>query len=110
ARPEAAAAALLALRRRELLRTASASLLGQATLEDTGEALTTVTTVTISAARDIAVRRAEERGGPLPTRLCVLAMGRFGGHETGFASDAGGMFVHGPPPRAGEEGAAKGAD
>ena len=108
-RPEAAAAALLALRRRELLRTASASLLGQATLEDTGEALTTVTTVTISAALDIAVRRAEERGGPLPTRLCVLAMGRFGGHETGFASDADVMFVHEPQPGADEQAATRAA-
>ncbi|HEX6854054.1 MAG TPA: bifunctional [glutamine synthetase] adenylyltransferase/[glutamine synthetase]-adenylyl-L-tyrosine phosphorylase, partial [Streptosporangiaceae bacterium] len=108
-RPEAAAAALLALRRRELLRTASASLLGQATLEDTGEALTTVTTVTISAALDIAVRRAEERGGPLPTRLCVLAMGRFGGHETSFASDADVMFVHEPQPGADEQAATKAA-
>jgi len=108
-RPEAAAAALLALRRRELLRTASASLLGQATLEDTGEALTTVTTVTIGAALDIAVRRAEERGGPLPTRLCVLAMGRFGGHETGFASDADVMFVHEPQPGADEQAATRAA-
>jgi glutamate-ammonia-ligase adenylyltransferase len=108
-RPEAAAAALLALRRRELLRTAAASLLGQATLEDTGEALTTVTTVTISAALDIAVRRAEERGGPLPTRLCVLAMGRFGGHETGFASDADVMFVHEPQPGADEQAATRAA-
>ena len=107
--PEAAAAALLALRRRELLRTASASLLGLATLEDTGEALTTVTTVTISAALDIAVRRAEERGGPLPTRLCVLAMGRFGGHETGFASDADVMFVHEPQPGADEQAATRAA-
>ena len=108
-RPEAAAAALLALRRRELLRTASASLLGLATLEDTGEALTTVTTVTISAALDIAVRRAEERGGPLPTRLCVLAMGRFGGHETGFASDADVMFVHEPVSGADEQAATRAA-
>src|SRR5690242_9651781 len=108
-RPEAAAAALLALRRRELLRTASASLLGLATLEDTGEVLTTVTTVTISAALDIAVRRAEERGGPLPTRLCVLAMGRFGGHETGFASDADVMFVHEPVSGADEQAATRAA-
>jgi glutamate-ammonia-ligase adenylyltransferase len=106
-RPEAAAAALLALRRRELLRTASASLLGLASLEETGEALTTVTTVTISAALDIAVRRARERGGPLPTRLSVLAMGRFGGHETGFASDADVMFVHEPEPGADEEAATR---
>jgi glutamate-ammonia-ligase adenylyltransferase len=33
---------------------------------------------------------------PLPTRLAVVAMGRFGGHELGYGSDADVMFVHDP--------------
>jgi glutamate-ammonia-ligase adenylyltransferase len=34
--------------------------------------------------------------GVLPTRLAVIAMGRFGGGELGYGSDADVMFVHEP--------------
>jgi glutamate-ammonia-ligase adenylyltransferase len=108
-RPEAAAAAVLALRRRELLRTAAAGLLGLASVEETGEALTAVTTVAVTAALEVAVTKAEREHGPLPTRLAVVAMGRFGGHETGYASDADVMFVHDPLPGADEQAAARAA-
>ena len=40
--------------------------------------------------------------GPLPTRVSVIAMGRFGGRETGYGSDADVMFVHDPLPGADE--------
>ncbi len=96
----AAAAAVLALRRRELLRTAAADLLGMAGIEETCESLTTVTAVTVAAGLSAAIRTAERSGGPLPTRICVVAMGRLGGHETGYASDADVMFVHDPVPGA----------
>ena len=36
-------------------------------------------------------------------------MGRLGGHETGYASDADVMFVHDPLPGAGEEAATRAA-
>jgi glutamate-ammonia-ligase adenylyltransferase len=104
-----AAAAVLALRRRELLRTAAADLLGLAGIEETGEALTAVTAVTITAGLAIAIRKAERDNGPLPTRVCVVAMGRLGGHETGYASDADVMFVHDPLPGADEEAATRSA-
>jgi [glutamine synthetase] adenylyltransferase / [glutamine synthetase]-adenylyl-L-tyrosine phosphorylase len=49
-------------------------------------------------------------GGPtLPTRLAVIAMGRFGGHEMGYASDADVLFVHDPLPGAGDEAATRAA-
>ena len=35
---------------------------------------------------------------PLPTRFAVIAMGRFGGHECGYGSDADVLFVHDPLP------------
>ncbi len=35
-------------------------------------------------------------GEPLPTRLAVVAMGRFGGGELGYGSDADVIFVHEP--------------
>ncbi len=74
-----AAATVLALRRRELLRTAAADLLGLSGIEETCEALTVVTAVTITAALTVAIRKAGHDGGPLPTRICVVAMGRLGG-------------------------------
>jgi glutamate-ammonia-ligase adenylyltransferase len=107
--PAAATAAVLALRRRELLRTAAADLLGLASIEETGEALTAVTAVTITAGLATAIRKAERDNGPLPTRICVVAMGRLGGHETGYASDADVMFVHDPLPGAGNEAATRAA-
>jgi glutamate-ammonia-ligase adenylyltransferase len=103
---EDSVAAVRSLRRRELLRAAVASVLGRATVEETGEALTAVTAVTIAAALEAAIKKIEiELRAPLPTRMCVVAMGRFGGHEMGFASDADVMFVHDPLPGA-REGAA----
>ena len=99
----AAVAALRALRCRELLRTAMADLLGRPGPEQTGEALTAVAAVTIEAALQIAVRSVADRRGDFPTRLCVVAMGRFGGHESGYGSDADVMFVHDPLPGADEQ-------
>ncbi len=104
-----AVAAALALRRRELLRTAAADLLGLSDIEQTGEALTTVAAVTIAAALDAATRTVEQQTGPLPTRICVVAMGRLGGHEMSYASDADVMFVHEPAGGADEEAATRAA-
>jgi glutamate-ammonia-ligase adenylyltransferase len=98
-----AVAAVRGLRRRELLRTAVADLLGQLDERGTAEALTSITTVTIDAALRVAVDRIEvERRGPLPTRFAIVAMGRYGGYELGYGSDADVMFVHDPLPGADE--------
>jgi [glutamine synthetase] adenylyltransferase / [glutamine synthetase]-adenylyl-L-tyrosine phosphorylase len=109
ARAEAAVTALRALRRRELLRTAMADLLGRSSAEQTGEALTTVAAVTVGAALQVALRAVAERRGAVPTRVCVVAMGRFGGHESGYGSDADVMFVHDPLPGADEREATEAA-
>jgi [glutamine synthetase] adenylyltransferase / [glutamine synthetase]-adenylyl-L-tyrosine phosphorylase len=100
---------VLALRRRELLRTAAADMLGMSGIEQTGEALTAVATVTIAASLEAATRKIEQQGGLLPTRICVVAMGRLGGHEMGYASDADVMFVHEPRDGAGDEAATRAA-
>jgi [glutamine synthetase] adenylyltransferase / [glutamine synthetase]-adenylyl-L-tyrosine phosphorylase len=105
----AAVMAVLVLRRKELLRTAMADLLGMSGIEQTGEALTAVAAVTVAAALDAAVRKVEQESGPLPTRICVVAMGRLGGHEMGYASDADVMFVHEPHAGADEEAATRAA-
>ncbi len=101
--------ALLALRRRELLRTAAADLLGVISIGQRGEALTAVAAVTVAAALAAATGQAEREAGPLPTRMCVVAMGRFGGHEMGYASDADVLFVHDPLPGADEQAATSAA-
>src|SRR5262249_45613502 len=103
AQAEDAVAAVRALRRRELLRTATADLLIRPGPEQTGEALTTVTAVTIESALQVAIRSGAGRLGGFPTRMSVIAMGRFGGHESGYGSDADVMFVHDPLPGADEQ-------
>jgi len=101
--PEVAVAAVRALRRRELFRTAVAELLAVAEVDDAGVALSEIAGATITGALEIAVRAVEaERGSALPTRFLVVAMGRFGGGELGFASDADVLFVHDPLPGADE--------
>jgi glutamate-ammonia-ligase adenylyltransferase len=101
---EAAVSAVRSVRRRELLRTASADVLGvtepaTAALATTGEALTDVTRACVEAALAVAMRKvAVELGHPLGTRFAVIAMGRFGGHECGYGSDADVLFVHDPDP------------
>ena len=101
--PEVAVASVRALRRRELFRTAAAELLGVAEVDEAGVALSDIAGATITGALAIATRAVEAgRNGPLPTRFLVMAMGRFGGGELGFASDADVLFVHDPRPGADE--------
>jgi glutamate-ammonia-ligase adenylyltransferase len=98
--PEEAITAVRAVRRRELFRIAVADLLHTLDVAQVGYALTDVTSATLEASLDIAVRAVQGPDGPpLPTRIAVVAMGRYGGHELGFGSDADLMFVH--EPRAG---------
>ncbi|WP_040161878.1 bifunctional [glutamine synthetase] adenylyltransferase/[glutamine synthetase]-adenylyl-L-tyrosine phosphorylase [Nigerium massiliense] len=83
-----AAGAIRAVRRRELLRLAMGDLLGVLELDDLGTALTDVTTATIDATLDVAGRDVE--GVP---RLAVVAMGRWGGRELSYGSDADALVV-----------------
>ncbi len=94
-----AAVAIRSIRRRELLRIASADVLEMSSLKDVGEALTAVTDAALDAALAVAVAGVEKSlGKKLPTRFAVIAMGRYGGHETGYGSDADVVFVHDPRP------------
>lgn len=94
---EGAVTALRALRRRELLRTAAADLLGLADLDAVGTALTEITAMTVQAAlRTATAEVGQARGVASPVRFCVVAMGRFGGGELSYASDADVLFVYEP--------------
>jgi glutamate-ammonia-ligase adenylyltransferase len=86
-----------AFRRRELLRTATADLSGKLTTEQVGIALSNVYATVIDTALKGAILAVEQESGKeVCTNLCVIAMGRFGGFELGYGSDADVMFVHEP--------------
>jgi glutamate-ammonia-ligase adenylyltransferase len=95
--PMAAIGVVRAMRRRELFRISAAALNGVLPFGDVGEAVTAVSEATLSGALESAVRAVEaERRGYLCTRVAVIAMGRLGGREMGYASDADVLFVHDP--------------
>ncbi len=118
---EQAVAAARGVRRRELFRTAAADLIGSYGTEDSprerdpgalvdrvGEAVTDLNAATIAGALRAAVRA--EWGEELPTRFAVIGMGRFGGHELGYGSDADVLFVHEPREGGDEQEAARAAN
>jgi glutamate-ammonia-ligase adenylyltransferase len=87
------------MRREELLRTACADLLGLVDRERVGTALSDVAAAVVAAALATASRKvASERRSELGVRLAVIAMGRLGGGEQGYSSDADVLFVHEPLP------------
>ncbi|MDT4937055.1 MAG: [glutamine synthetase] adenylyltransferase / [glutamine synthetase]-adenylyl-L-tyrosine, partial [Pseudonocardiales bacterium] len=91
----AGVAVVRGIRRQELLRVAFTDLLGLLDVVEVGEALSAITEATLEVALDISVRAvAAERGlAELPIRFAVIAMGRLGGAETSYGSDADVMFV-----------------
>src|SRR5258706_7443452 len=97
---EGAVPGLLAIRRREVFRTAAADLLAKLDSDLVAEAVGTVTTVTIAGALELA--GAAVAGSAGLVRVFVVALGRFGGHEMGYGSDADVLFVYEPGPRARE--------
>ncbi|MGW7430956.1 bifunctional [glutamine synthetase] adenylyltransferase/[glutamine synthetase]-adenylyl-L-tyrosine phosphorylase [Streptomyces sp. NPDC054861] len=118
--PEQAVAAARGVRRRELFRTAAADLIGSYGTEDSprepdpalvdrvGQAVTDLNAATIAGALRAAVRA--EWGDRLPTRFAVIGMGRFGGHELSYGSDADVLFVHEPREGVPEHEAARAAN
>jgi [glutamine synthetase] adenylyltransferase / [glutamine synthetase]-adenylyl-L-tyrosine phosphorylase len=102
-RPDAEQAirSVRAIRRRELLRISAADLCMPFGVAEVGYALTDLTDATLETALTVATESVErERGVPLPTRMAIIAMGRYGGYEMGYGSDADVMFVHDPLPGA----------
>src|SRR4051812_11599030 len=86
------------LRRQELLRVACADLLGRLDVLRVGRALTDIAVATLQAGLDVALRaHAAEAGtdaAEFPADLAVIGMGRLGGGEMGYGSDADVLFVH----------------
>ncbi|MFI6338153.1 bifunctional [glutamine synthetase] adenylyltransferase/[glutamine synthetase]-adenylyl-L-tyrosine phosphorylase [Streptomyces sp. NPDC050535] len=130
---EQAITAVRGVRRRELFRTAATDIVAsygteehpavtdQGALVDlVGGAVSDLTAATIAGALRAAVRwgssrssEAEGGGGwgeTLPTRFAVIGMGRFGGHELGYGSDADVLFVHEPRDGVDEQEASRAAN
>ncbi|MCG7595840.1 bifunctional [glutamine synthetase] adenylyltransferase/[glutamine synthetase]-adenylyl-L-tyrosine phosphorylase [Mycobacterium sp. PSTR-4-N] len=90
--PARAIAAARSLRRRELARIASADLLGMLDVTEVCAQLTSMWVAVLQAALDAVIRANTPEQGP-PARLAVIGMGRLGGRELGYGSDADVMFV-----------------
>ncbi|MDT0306257.1 bifunctional [glutamine synthetase] adenylyltransferase/[glutamine synthetase]-adenylyl-L-tyrosine phosphorylase [Streptomyces sp. DSM 44917] len=123
ATPEDAVAVARGVRRRELFRTAAADIVGAyapegasaveaaplehaAALDQVGNALTDINAATLAGALHAATA-AQSPEDAAACRLAVIAMGRFGGHELSYGSDADVVFVHEPAEGAGEQRAAQ---
>ncbi|MDT5207328.1 MAG: [glutamine synthetase] adenylyltransferase / [glutamine synthetase]-adenylyl-L-tyrosine [Mycobacterium sp.] len=91
--PVRAIAIARSLRRRELARIASADLLGMLDVTDVCAALTEVWVAVLQAALNAVTRANTPESGHLPATIAVIGMGRLGGRELGYGSDADVLFV-----------------
>ncbi|SMG37075.1 bifunctional [glutamine synthetase] adenylyltransferase/[glutamine synthetase]-adenylyl-L-tyrosine phosphorylase [Agreia pratensis] len=89
---DAAASALRAARRREVLRLAISSILGIITVDELARGLTDVTTVLLTGITTI-VRKPMSSGAD-GIDFAIIGMGRLGGREVGFGSDTDVMYVY----------------
>ncbi len=85
---EAAAASIRTIRRRETLRLAMGAVLGNLSLAQISQGLSDVTAVFLRGLLALVEDQQVDLG--------IIAMGRFGGEELGFGSDADVMFVYEP--------------
>ena len=108
-RPDDAIRAIRRVRRRELSRIGIADVLGHLDIDTVGLALSDVTQATLEASLAAAIAAVEADRGPLPTRIAIVLMGRLGGQESGYGSDADVMFVHDPLPDADDSDASSAA-
>ncbi|WP_338747929.1 bifunctional [glutamine synthetase] adenylyltransferase/[glutamine synthetase]-adenylyl-L-tyrosine phosphorylase [Janibacter alittae] len=104
--PDTAVAAIRTIRRAEIFRITVADLEGRLALDRVGEALTDLSEATIEAALEVtAAHVATERGEALGTDIVIVGMGRLGGRELGYSSDADVLYVHEPHPGVDEQSA-----
>ncbi len=91
--PARAIAVARSLRRRELARVASADLLGMLEVTEVCAALTSVWVAVLQAALNAVIRANLPDSGAAPAAIAVIGMGRLGGRELGYGSDADVLFV-----------------
>lgn len=85
---EKAATSIRGIRRRETLRLAMGAVLGELTIDEISQGLSDITESYLLALKDLTDDGTIDLG--------IVAMGRFGGAELGFGSDADLMFVYQP--------------
>jgi glutamate-ammonia-ligase adenylyltransferase len=90
--------AIRAVRRRELLRIAAGDVVGLTDVTTVSEGLSRLTDATLEATLQVVGEavRAQRGLDEAPTAMAVVAMGRYGGFELSYASDADVLFVHRP--------------
>lgn len=100
--PESAMRLIRLIRRREILRIAIADSAGLLDQDQVGAALADTDRAAVLGALRVA-ETVVAAGEPLKTRVLVVAMGRQGGREIGYGSDADVMYVHRGLPGVSEE-------
>ena len=100
--PESAMRLIRLIRRREILRIAIADSAGRLDQDQVGAALADTDRAAVLGALRVA-EGIVAASGPLKTRVLVVAMGRQGGREIGYGSDADVMYVHRGLPGVPEE-------
>ncbi len=97
--------ALRNVRRRELVRAAAANVLGIVDSVSAARAVTLAADIVVQGALRIACHEVALRNGQsqLPFDMAVVAMGRYGGMEMGYVSDADVMYVYEPHQGADED-------
>lgn len=109
--PDAAIDVVRSLRRAELVRIASADLLGYVDINHVGTALSALTDATIRAGLFVATRQVTADLGivaeDFPCEIAIIGMGRYGGQEMSYGSDADVIYVFDTVPGADPNNAAK---
>ena len=99
--PRAAVEAIRAIRRRELFRVAAGDILGESRRpRRSARRLSDLASATVDATLEVV--RAHSEAQPVP-EIAVIAMGRWGGRELSYASDADAMFVMADDPANGHD-------
>lgn len=98
--PRPAAQLVRFVRRRELIRGAIADVLADVPVTTTAQVISPAADVAVAGALRIALVEATRSMGltEQPSSFAIIAMGRLGGSELGYASDADVLFVHEPHP------------
>ena len=94
--PDLAAASIKAIRRKETLRVAIGFVIGSLDLDASSKGLSDITEAYLLSMQELATGSLQTKLGNLSHELAIVAMGRFGGAELGFGSDADVMFVYKP--------------
>lgn len=93
---DSAAASIKGIRRKGTLRVAIGFVVGSLDLNATSKGLSDLTEAYLVSMHELATASMRSRLGELNHELAIVAMGRFGGAELGFGSDADVMFVYKP--------------